>query len=338
MRSQFNLFLFSVLLAGCGGNSGVSIDPAGDDDDILGDDDDGDDTDTTDTDTTDTDTTPPYDCTLLPSLPASYDTLQGYSDAEDFDFDDAGYTVAMYDQNLFAKNQQGDTEMRSATISRETAGTRILRTGDVVVADVWNGSLKIVDSNTQGVSVLLGGLSYPNGVEVDDEDYVYVAEQNTGRIQRINAYNPDDRITIATGLDNPNGVILTEDEQILYVGSFGGGMIYAIDRLGPDTWDTPRKLMQNPGFDWGFDGINVDICGNVYFTEYVVGIVRRITPDGQSIEEVANLPSGWIPNLRWGAGYGGFEKDKMYVSDRDQGRLFELDMGIPGKTHVLAAP
>jgi len=342
MRSAFILTL--MLLGACSGSSGVSIDPSGDDDDdVVGDDDDDDDddinTDTdTDTDTTDTDTTPPYDCSVLPQLPASYNTLTGFSDAEDFDFDDAGYALAMYDQNLFAKNLQGDTEMRSASISRETAGTRILATGDVVVADVWNGSVKLVDSNTQGVSVVLGGLSYPNGVEVDADNYIYVAEQNTGRLQRVNAYDPNDRVVIATGLNNPNGVILTEDEQIIYVGSFGGGMIYAIDRLGPDSWDSPRILMQNPGFDWGFDGINVDICGNVYFTEYIVGIVRRITPDGQSIEEVANLPSQWIPNLRWGAGHGGFETDKLYVSDRDQGRLFELEMGIPGKTHLMAAP
>jgi len=330
-----------AILGGCNGSTGVDIDPAGDDDDDVippgDDDDDDDDTDPTDTDT-DTYVTPPYDCTILPPVPANFTTLTGYSDAEDFDFDGLGFAVALYDQNLFAKNRAGDTEMRSASISRETAGTRILGTGDFVVADVRNGSLKLVDSNTQGVSTILAGLAYPNGVEVDAEDYVYVAEQNAGRLQRVNAYDPTDRLTIANGMSNPNGVIISEDGQTIYVGSFGGGMIYAIDRLGPDSWAEKRILMQNPGWDWGFDGINVDICGNVYFTEYVVGKVRRITPDGQQIDEVANLPSGWIPNLRWGAGYGGYETDKMYVSDRDQGRIFELDMGIPGKTHLLAAP
>ncbi len=328
-----------LVLAACGPSNGVNIDPIGDDDDddtTTGDDDD------TDTDTTDTapetPPTPAYDCSILPQVPVNFDTLQGYSDAEDFDFDDAGYAIAIYDENLFGQNRAGDREVRSASVSRETAGTRMLITGDVVVADVRNGSLKLIDSNTQGVSTILGGLSYPNGVEVDANDYVYVAEQNTGRLQRVNAYDPQDRMTVATGMNNPNGVIMTEDEQIIYVGSFGGGMIYAIDRIGPDEWDEPRILIQNPNWDWGFDGINVDTCGNVYWTEYIAGVVRRVTPDGQDIAQVANLPSGWIPNLRWGAGYGGFETDRMYVSDRDQGRIFELHMGIPGKKHLLAAP
>ena len=339
---RISLLSTLFFLGACGPAGGVAIDTTGGDDDdvILPGDDDDDDTDVIDTDT-DTDTDPPepeYDCSVLPSVPVNFTTLTGYSDAEDFDFDDSGFAVALYDSNLFAKNRVGDVEMRSASISNETAGTRILATGDFVVADVRNGSLKLVDSNTQGVSTLMSGLSYPNGVEVDADNYVYVAEQNTGRIQRINAYDPADRAVIATGLQNPNGVIMSEDGQTIYVGSFGGGKIYAIDRLGPDEWAEKRILMQNPGWDWGFDGINVDICGNVYFTEYIAGVVRRITPDGSQLDEVVNLPSGWIPNLRWGAGYGGFEKDKMYVSDRDQGRIFELDMGIPGKTHLLAAP
>jgi hypothetical protein len=34
--------------------------------------------------------------------------------------------------------------------------------------------------------------------------------------------------------------------------------------------------------------------------------------------------------MHWGKGEGGFETDVLYVSDRDQGRLFGLKVGVPG--------
>lgn len=79
----------------------------------------------------------------------------------------------------------------------------------------------------------------------------------------------------------------------------------------------------------GIDGLGVDACGNVYATEFVYGYVWRISPNGTT-ELISHLDSSWIPNLEWGRGEGGFEKDIMYVADRDQGRLFAVHVGVPG--------
>ena len=95
-------------------------------------------------------------------------------------------------------------------------------------------------------------------------------------------------------------------------------------------------LMDQSGFSGGFDGINVDACGNVYVTEYIKGDIWRITPDGAQVEKFVSLPSSWIPNLRWGHGMYGWETDILYVADRDQGRIFAVHAGIEGKKHVLA--
>lgn len=148
-------------------------------------------------------------------------------------------------------------------------------------------------------------------------------------MRRVDSDMGEDRL-IATGLVSPNGVIFSPDYQTLYVGSFGSGRIYAIDRLGPDTFDEPRVLVQQQGLSGGFDGINVDICGNVYVTECGPGQIARITPDGEAVLAV-DLPSGWIPNMRWGNHIGRWHENTLYVSDRDQGRLFALEIGIPGK-------
>jgi hypothetical protein len=83
------------------------------------------------------------------------------------------------------------------------------------------------------------------------------------------------------------------------------------------------------GGSGGVDGLGVDACGNVYATEYIAGVVWRITPDGD-LEKFVNLPSSWIPNVKWGRGEGGFSQDVLYVTDRDEGRLFAVSVGVPG--------
>jgi len=85
----------------------------------------------------------------------------------------------------------------------------------------------------------------------------------------------------------------------------------------------------------GIDGLGVDACGNVYASEYTNGNVWRISPAGE-IELLAQLPSGWIPNIKWGRELGGFSKDVMYVADRNGQRLFGIYVGVPGATEFFA--
>ncbi len=85
------------------------------------------------------------------------------------------------------------------------------------------------------------------------------------------------------------------------------------------------------GTEGGLDGINADECGNVYVTEYITGTVWAFRDGGTSVEVAAKLPSSWIPNMHWGSGVGGWEEDVLYVMDRDQGRVFGLELGLRGR-------
>ncbi|MCA9567022.1 MAG: hypothetical protein KC656_04230, partial [Myxococcales bacterium] len=77
------------------------------------------------------------------------------------------------------------------------------------------------------------------------------------------------------------------------------------------------------------DGLGVDVCGNVWATEFRTGSVHLWGPDGGRSTVAATLPSAWIPNLAWGPGSGGAAADSVFVMDRDEGRLFELLAGVP---------
>jgi sugar lactone lactonase YvrE len=270
----------------------------------------------------------------------NFSSESGYSDSEDFDFDGAGLTIAIYSGNLTGKEKGGPYVrlISPGLIGGQAAGTRVLPTGDYVVADVGQGTLELVDGVSGAAITMASGFGYPNGVEVDSLNNVYVADQDANKIVRVNAYDNDDYELVAGGLTGPNGLVLSPDEQTLYVGTFAdwsGNKIYAIDRDPAGGWMEERVIFSSGGGDGGYDGINVDICGNVYWTEYIEGKVWRLLADGSSVDRVATLPSYWIPNLRWGHDIGGWERDILYVSDREDGRIFALEMGIPGKKHVL---
>lgn len=287
-----------------------------------------------DTDDTDADTDlpePAVDCDLVPVLPTSFHTLQGFGQAEDFDFIGTGEHVSVNNGNLVARDMSGNTRLLVSSVGMETSGTRTLPDGSVLVNRVSQGSIVRVFANG-ATEVIASGLSYPNGLEVDEDGFAYVAEQSGGRIQRI---DPDTLETwvIAEGLVEPNGLIFSPDYDILYFNSFGAGTVRAINKLAPDRYSDPYLVANKPG-GGGFDGLNVDECGNVYVTEFVAGKVWRVTPHGSLVDLAVALPSGWIPNLRWGNGVGGWDETVLYVADRDQGRLFGMELGVNGKKAV----
>jgi len=281
------------------------------------------------------DTAPPLDCSVRPALPLSYTTLTGFGTAEDFDIDVNGNQGSIRGGDLVLEDGYGNATPTAIDVAGAPAGTRVLATGDWIVADSATGSLKLVDIKTGGNVRIGSGFTYPNGLEVDALNRAYVADQSQGVVRMVDVYSdPLLQYPVASGLNQPNGVVLSPDEQTLYVGSFGGGVVYAIDRITDTTWDTPRVIYDVGGYG-GYDGINVDLCGTVYITEYIVGDIIRIDPTGKlAAERAANLPSYWIPNMRWGNDVGVFQSDVLYVSDRVQGRLFGLQIGIPGKPHV----
>jgi sugar lactone lactonase YvrE len=117
------------------------------------------------------------------------------------------------------------------------------------------------------------------------------------------------------------------------VGSFGGNVIYKV------TLDAQGKPLQKSVFienfseNGTFDGMGVDACGNVYVCEYIAAKVWRIPPDGKNPHVVVDLKNetGWIPNLQWGSGIGGWDPMVLYVRDISSEKMYEVPVGVPGK-------
>ena len=313
--------LTALLLAlGCDSGGLLPLEPAeipcGDDDSAPGDDD---------------DTGPPaYDCDALPGGPFTYGIVYGPRATEDLAFDDQGHVIGADNGNLMKSTYSGDFSIFAPNAGGFIAGLRALPTGAVVYADVSSGTLFRVDE-TGSKTPIASGLLYANGIEVGLDGLVYVAEQEGGRVRRIDPYSGEFEM-VAEGLYAPNGVTFSPDYSTLYIGSFGGGTIHALPFDEDGNPGQAEVLVENLG-NHMLDGMGVDACGNIYICEYLAARVWRISPDGVEKEALLDFSqdTDWIPNMQWGSGVGGWVTDHLYVLDITAARMYEVPLGVPGK-------
>ncbi len=174
------------------------------------------------------------------------ESLTGFTAAEDFTFDGEGRQVSLDENgNLVGITYEGQKTLISPGLGAG-AGTHMLADGQIVVADVTNNTLVKVDPTTGGSVVLTSGLSYPNGVDVGTDGFVYVAETGLGTIRKVNAETGESEL-LGAGMYGANGVSFGPGFEELYVGSFGGGVVWRMD-LGDDgIWTRPRAWGLVPG-------------------------------------------------------------------------------------------
>ncbi|MBL4687477.1 MAG: SMP-30/gluconolactonase/LRE family protein [Nannocystaceae bacterium] len=265
----------------------------------------------------------PAECDNLPALPIDYVTVSGPTASEDFVLDSEGYMLNVANGgDLLRANYGGPSSLVFPGVgSGFAAGTAMLSNGDVVFNDPGAG--QVIRVGTDGTTTIIAnGVSYPNGLTVDLDDIVYVAENNGGRVLRV---DPDSLSVeaIAEDLPSPNGLAFDPSYENLYVGSFGDGTVHQINIESGDVVEFASNIGTG-----GLDGIVVDECNNVYVTDFGPGVIYKV--EGQNHELVVDLPSGWIPNMHFGSGVGGWDNWRLYVIDINDDQLYELDLGVRG--------
>ncbi len=293
--------------------------------------------DDTATDTgTQTDTYVPieFDCTApLPAPPFQIDTYP-IQTQEDFDFSTGGYLVYQYGMAIVGASKNGDSVVLSPGAAGDPRGVHGLSDGRIVIMSPWDGAIKIADPATNGLDVLAGGLNTPNGVEVDMDDRIYFTTY--GEVGWTEPDGSDDQIIYNWGAGlglAPNGIALSPDEQRLTVAVPEGDHtdFVTIDKLGPDEWGNVQVLQSVTGF---YSTLDSDICGNIYTIHYSSGELWRIEVDGtmESLGVLEGAGMWGFSALRFGSGRGGWERDRLYVSKRNN-QIYEIDVGVPGRRH-----
>ncbi len=451
-------------------------------------------------------------CVDVAPLPVESSYIKGIQNSEDFAFDLDGTLVNVNQRGaLVRQTKAGDSEIIVPNVGI-SAGIRMLPNGDVAFNNVETNTIDRVTMAGE-TSLIVAGLNYPNGLALGMDGWLYVAENGAGRVRRVNPDSGEYDI-LAEGLYQPNGLAFSPDFTTLYVGSFGGGVIWAIDRADDDTFGSARvygttpdapgipkddcydlslgdacfiamtggvgvcedhggtslctvdrdtaacdgrddgdacattlldetltsvcvedagtgevycsrvdidrltacaaatvygecKYRAEDGYcyptwegglacvgnteandmyiadcqtrevgeactvanpagpdkgictdyseygypdlycipEWygegggrgGLDAISADACGNVYASEFTVGTIWRFASEGAEAEDVVKLNSSWIPNMHFGLGVGGWEKDELYVMNLDRPGVYALPLNVEGTPDAYAA-
>lgn len=262
------------------------------------------------------------DCVNIPPLAVEYELVTGHVDSEDFVFDDAGNMVQIVFGDLLHSTYGMPPTLVFPGVGQSFSyGISILSTGEVAFAAATYVGLVGPGGSSD---VLASGLSFANGVIIDQSDTIYTSEISAGRVLRI-----DPRTLaveeVVSGIPGANGIAFDQYFTKLYVSTLYG-FIHEVD-IATSAVEVVARDVGNP------HGLVLDQCDNIYFTDPTA--LHRIR-DGviELMVDFAVDPgpanSAVVSNMHFGSGVGGWEETSIYLMDRNNGNVLVFDIGIPG--------
>ena len=281
------------------------------------------------------------DCSKVAKSPASVETLTGFLSSEDFVLDNDGNYVGVDDNENLVRIGQDKKKKLWVPAVGDVAGMTILPDGSLVFCNVDKGSLQRVQTNGSVVTVL-GGLLYPNGLDLGPDGFVYVAENGAGRVRRVNL-DTGEFTVVAMGLQGPNGVAFGTDASTLYVGSFEGSGVYRVKipapgQLGqasvfarPNGSQLKEPVLACPAMK---EGETCSVPG-----QFTGGTCRRIANVIDCVKDITIGPCDdqGCTSAQFGGGIDGLGVDacgNVYASEYRHGNLWRISP--EGKIEQLA--
>ncbi len=289
-----------------------------------------DDTDTdTDTDDTDTDPGPVFDCSALPAAPLSISDVQGARGYHGLVIDENGLMYGNDTSNLVQADAFG-----AASVFKPGVGTleqmAWVPGGDLAASSLWDNQLLRITPQG-GISIISNGNYY--GVLLGPDDMLYASDFLSDRVDRIDPATGQ-RTTLLDLNWTPHAMAFSLDNTKLYIGAAYEQNLYEVDLdanydpVGPPTVFV-AGLGDNPGY---MDAIVVDICGNLYLSEFFSANIYRISPNG-SVELYVNAnQTHYAHALVWGTGENGWDDMSMYAGQpyNNEG-VQRIEVGVPSR-------
>lgn len=213
-----------------------------------------------------------------------------------------------------------------------TNGLAVNGSGDLVAASHAVGGIVTFDPSSPAaspatVSAMYEGSRFnsPNDLTIRSDGTIYFTDpdwqcgdcghQPVKGVYRIPPGGAPERLTVLQ--DNPNGIALSPDEGILYVGgnSLSSHPVNADGSIGTGT-----PFGEN--FFGSTDGLGVDCAGNLYVTTN--GTVTVFSPSGANLGQIA---ADGATNVA----FGGSSSTTLYiVGFGSPGTLRSVELNVPG--------
>jgi len=199
------------------------------------------------------------------------------------------------------------------------------RTGTMFVADYKNHRILKIDPQTKAISVFAEEpmVNQPNDLAIAKDGTLYASDPNwaqgTGQVWKI---SPDGKVSLlASDMGTSNGIEVSPDGKTLYVNESVQQNVWAFDL----TTTVPEKRLIKKFDDFGFDGMRADVDGNLYITRHGKGTVIKMSPTGETLEEIDVL--GKFPSNLC---FGGPDGRTVYVTEVEHKRLVKFRVDRPG--------
>jgi gluconolactonase len=193
------------------------------------------------------------------------------------------------------------------------------------------GQLWKIDAN-KNIQVLLKDFqgkrfNGPNDLWIDPKGGIYFTdpfyqrsywEHTSPYLSSENVYYLSPRGTIkivATGLNQPNGIIGTPDESLLYVADIGRQVTYSYQIEANGDLSNQEFFVA-----MGSDGMTIDEQGNVYLTGDGVSVFDSTA---QKIEHI-KIDEPWTANVT----FGGPDRDILFITASKA--IYSLAMKVKG--------
>lgn len=206
-------------------------------------------------------------------------------------------------------------------------GIRFNRQGVMFLADYTGHNILRCDMKTKKLEVFAheGTMNQPNDLAISEDGTLWASDPNwqasTGQLWRIDTNGKVTRV--AENMGTTNGIEVSPDGKTLYVNETVQRNVWAFPIQQDKSLGPKRLLIQFP--DFGFDGMRVDVEGNLYITRHGKGTVVVVSPAGKVVREIDVL--GKFPT---NICFGGPDGRTAYVTEVEQGRLVQFRVDKPG--------
>jgi gluconolactonase len=165
----------------------------------------------------------------------------------------------------------------------------------------------------------------PNDLAIRSDGNIYFTDPDYQRGSRpteiggtgVYRVSPNQEVTRLALLNEPNGVTLSPDENVLYMDDADGELLRFEVRADGSVGEATRlAALESP------DGMAIDCAGNLYVATGFHGTVDVLDPSG------ARLGAIDVPGQVTNAAFGGQERKTLYITSGNA--LHVAELGVPG--------
>ena len=250
-------------------------------------------------------------------------------------FDAAGnlYVTDIPFGRIFRIDPRGEWE-QVAEWAGEPNGTKFLNERELLITDYRNG-LMVCEIASGAVRPFLERRNSErfkgvNDLTFDSRGNLYFTDQGqtglhdpTGRLYRLRPSGELD--LLLANVPSPNGVALSADERVLYLGVTRANQVWRVPLLPDGSVAKVSAFFTSYGPS-GPDGLAVDQCGRVIVANPGLGVAWVLN---HKAEPEIVLRSGAGASLT-NVAFGGPERKTLYCTESISGSVLHADLDAPG--------